>query len=199
MISIDRAVIVEGKYDKIKLSSILDATIIETDGFGIFSNKEKQKLIKRIAIEKGIIILTDSDAAGFKIRSFLSGFIPNEYILHAYIPDILGKESRKNSSSKEGKLGVEGIPLEKLLIALNKAGIACKKSLKSKQRKITKADLYEDGLFGKENSKQKRLLLIKHLDYPERLSTNSMIKVLNVFLSFEDYKKALEHIENSYN
>ena len=118
MIHIQQAVIVEGRYDKIKLSSILDALIIETGGFSIFKNKEKQQLIRRLAEKRGILILTDSDSAGFKIRSFIGGSVPPEQVKHAYIPDIFGKEKRKTEASKEGKLGVEGVPSEVIVRAL---------------------------------------------------------------------------------
>ena len=107
MIKVDKIIVVEGKYDRIKLSSIIDGVIIETDGFGIFKNKEKQKLLRKLAEKKGLLILTDSDSAGFVIRNFITSIVPNEYITNAYIPDIFGKERRKETSSKEGKLGVE--------------------------------------------------------------------------------------------
>ena len=132
MIKLEYPVIVEGKYDKIKLSSILDTLILTTDGFGIFKNKDSIELIRKMAKETGIVILTDSDSAGFKIRSFIGGMVPEEQIKHAYIPDIFGKEKRKTESSKEGKLGVEGIPKEKLIEALLKRVLPPKKLLKPK-------------------------------------------------------------------
>lgn len=127
MIKIKQAVIVEGKYDKIKLSTVLDTVIIQTDGFGIFKDKDKQRLIKRLAQTRGIVILTDSDSAGFKIRSFIGGSVPKDSVIHAYIPDVFGKERRKDAPSKEGKLGVEGINTETLLEALSRAGVTCEK------------------------------------------------------------------------
>ena len=141
MIKIDRVVIVEGRYDKIKLSSVIDGIIIETDGFGIFNNKEKQKLIRKLAETKGLLILTDSDSAGFKIRSFIRGIVPAEQIKHAYIPDIFGKEKRKTEPSKEGKLGVEGVNIQIIMDALEKAGVLCEESEKTERREITKLDL----------------------------------------------------------
>ncbi|MCR4925700.1 MAG: toprim domain-containing protein, partial [Clostridiales bacterium] len=123
MIKIKQAIIVEGKYDKIKLNSIIDAPIITTNGFSVFTDKEKQKLIRKLASERGIIILTDSDSAGFKIRSFFTGSIPKEQIINAYIPDIMGKERRKTVPSKEGKLGVEGVPAKVIVEALERAGV----------------------------------------------------------------------------
>ncbi len=197
MIKIDRAVIVEGRYDKIKLASILDAVIIETEGFGIFNNKEKQRLIRRLADTKGILILTDSDSAGFKIRSFIKGIVPAEKIKHAYIPDIFGKEKRKTEPSKEGKLGVEGVKKELILEALEKAGVFCEETEIEEKREITKLDLYEDGLSGRENSDELRKKLLSHLDLPERLTSNALVQILNTFLTYEEYKKAIEEIKNA--
>lgn len=197
MIKIDRVVIVEGKYDKIKLSSILDAVIIETDGFGIFNNKEKQALIRKLAETKGILILTDSDSAGFVIRSFIKGIVPAEQIKHAYIPDIFGKEKRKTEYSKEGKLGVEGIKPEIIIDALEKAGVFCEETCDREKREITKLDLFEDGLSGRADSSQMRKKLLKHLGLPERITANALVQILNTFLSFEDYKKAIEEIKQN--
>ena len=197
MIKIDRAVIVEGRYDKIKLSSILDAVIIETEGFGIFNNKEKQQLIRRLADTKGLLILTDSDSAGFKIRSFIKGIVPAETIKHAYIPDIFGKEKRKTVASKEGKLGVEGVKKELILEALEKAGVFCKETEKTEKREISKLDLYEDGLSGKAYSDALRKKLLFHLQLPERLTSNALVQILNTFLTYDEYKKAVEEIKNA--
>ena len=197
MIKIDRAVIVEGRYDKIKLSSILDAVIIETEGFGIFNNKEKQRLIRRLADTKGLLILTDSDSAGFKIRSFIKGIVPAETIKHAYIPDIFGKEKRKTEASKEGKLGVEGVKKELILEALEKAGVFCEETEKTEKREITKLDLYEDGLSGRADSDALRKKLLFHLQLPERLTSNALVQILNTFLTYDEYKKAVEEIKNA--
>ncbi len=196
MIKINRIVIVEGRYDKIKLSSILDAVIIETEGFGIFNNKEKQKLIRKLAATKGLLILTDSDSAGFKIRSFIRGMVPSEQIINAYIPDVFGKEKRKAEASKEGKLGVEGIDAQTILSVLEKAGVFCETVEEKPRREITKTDLYEDGLSGKADSNALRKKLLNHLDLPERLTSNALLQVLNTFLSFEEYKQAVEVIKN---
>ena len=197
MIKIDRAVIVEGRYDKIKLSSILDAVIIETEGFGIFNNKEKQQLIRRLADTKGLLILTDSDSAGFKIRSFIKGIVPAETIKHAYIPDIFGKEKRKTEASKEGKLGVEGVKKELIIEALEKAGVFCEETENTEKREITKLDLYEDGLSGKADSDALRKKLLFHLQLPERLTSNALVQILNTFLTYDEYKKAVEEIKNA--
>ena len=194
MIKIDRVVIVEGRYDKIKLSSILDAVIIETEGFGIFNNKEKQRLIRKLAETKGLLILTDSDSAGFKIRSFIRGMVPAEYVAHAYIPDIFGKEKRKTEPSKEGKLGVEGVDIQIIIDALERAGVLCEETANTPKREITKLDLYEDGLSGKPDSDALRKKLLKHLDLPERLTSNALVQILNTFLTYEEYKEAIKEI-----
>jgi len=190
MIKIKQAVIVEGKYDKIKLSSILDAVIIETEGFGVFKDKEKQLLIRKLAQTCGLLVLTDSDSAGFKIRSFIGGTVPGESIINAYIPDILGKEKRKISNSKEGKLGVEGVPVSVIFEALTRAGVICEET-EEKRRQINKNVLYEDGITGRKNSRQMKAALLKHLDLPERLSTNSLMKILNLFITYDAYKDAV--------
>jgi len=177
VIVIDEAIIVEGKYDKIKLSSIVDAVIIETNGFAIFKDREKMELIRKLADNSGIIVLTDSDSAGFMIRSKLSSSIAPDRIKQAFVPDIFGKEKRKDSASKEGKIGVEGMDSEIILQALKQAG-AVVKADESKQE-ITKADFFNWGLTGGADSTQKRKKLLKKLELPERLSTKMMISVVN--------------------
>lgn len=190
MIRIRQAVIVEGKYDKIKLSSLLDTVIIPTDGFGIFKNKEKMNLIRRLAQTRGIVILTDSDSAGFKIRSYIGGSLPPEHVIHAYIPDIIGKERRKSAPSQEGKLGVEGMPARILMECLERAGVTCEETAEP-GRRITKSDLYEDGLSGRPNSLMLRKRLLAQLQLPERLSANALVQVLNLFMTYEEYKQAV--------
>lgn len=190
MIRIRQAVIVEGKYDKIKLSSLLDTVIIQTDGFGIFKDHEKMELIRRLAQTRGILILTDSDAAGFKIRSYIGGSLPQDQVIHAYIPDILGKEKRKSAPSQEGKLGVEGIPSKILMESLQRAGVTCEEAAEP-GRKITKNDLYEDGLSGRPNSKALKKKLLKQLQLPERLSSNALLEILNLFMTYDAYKEAV--------
>ena len=196
MIKVDKVVVVEGKYDKIKLSSILDAVIIETDGFGIFKDKEKQALIRRLAQTKGILILTDSDSAGFKIRSFIKGIVPSEQITNAYIPDIFGKEKRKAEASKEGKLGVEGVKPQVIMDALKKAGVFCREVEGTQKKEITKVDLFEDGLTGGTESDSLRKKLLMYLNLPERMTTNALLQIMNTLLTFEEYKKAVEEIKN---
>ena len=191
MIKLKQAVIVEGKYDKIRLESLVDATIIQTDGFAIFKDKEKQRLIRRLAEKNGILILTDSDSAGFKIRSFLGGSIKNGQVIHAYIPDVLGKEKRKDAPSKEGKLGVEGMRTQALVDALAKAGVLYEEVVQP-SRKVEMIDLFEDGLSGGENSQAKKVAVLKYLDLPERLSTSSFLQLINTFMTYEEYKSAVE-------
>lgn len=196
MIKIKQAVIVEGKYDKIKVSNILDTLIIETDGFGIFKDKNKQKLIRRLAETRGILILTDSDSAGFTIRSFLNGIVPQEQLVNVYIPDIFGKEKRKSEPSKEGKLGVEGVKSDVIIDALKKAGVKFDVDAESseKTQPVTKTDLFLDGLSGGKGSAEKRARFLKQLDLPEHLSSNSMLKLINSFMDFDDYKREIQKL-----
>lgn len=195
MLKTDRIIIVEGKYDKIKLSSIIDAVIIETDGFGIFKDKQKQKLLRMLADKKGLVILTDSDSAGFTIRNFICGFVPKDKIINAYIPDVFGKERRKDAPSKEGKLGVEGISPSLIKEALDKAGVLCDEDNLTEKRVVTKTDFYLDGLTGGAGSKEKRLALLKELSLPERMTTNALIEIINSFMTYDDYKNAIKTIE----
>lgn len=194
MIKISQAVIVEGKYDKIKLSGIIDAPIIQTDGFGIFKDKELQRLIRMLAEKRGLLVLTDSDSAGFKIRSFIGSTVDKKYIKNAYIPDIFGKERRKTEPSKEGKLGVEGVSEEVIMQALANAGVLYENSVEP-ERPITKLDLYEFGFTGGENSSDKRALLLKKYALPSRLTTNSLVTVLNCITTYETFVKDVEEIE----
>lgn len=188
MIKIDEAVIVEGRYDKIKLSNILDALIIETNGFGIYKDKARLAFIRKLAYERGLILITDSDRAGFQIRNYISAGIPKERIKHIYIPDIYGKEKRKKEPSKEGKLGVEGISDETLERLFRDLQIKSKRV--SADNRITNYDLFAAGLSGRENAAEKRKKLLKALDLPEFLSTNSLLSYLNSSMSkdaFENY------------
>ena len=193
MIKLTKPVIVEGKYDIIKLSNLIDGLIIKTDGFGIFKDKEKQKLIRRLAGETGIIVLTDSDSAGFLIRNFLTSSLPADKITHVYIPDVFGKEKRKTEAGKEGKLGVEGMTEEILLEAFRKAGVVSETTTEKRQL-ITNIDLFEYGFSGRPNSQEKRKLLLKKLSLPERLSTSSLVKILNTFVTYDDFITIAEEI-----
>ncbi len=194
MIKIKQAVIVEGKYDKIKLSGIIDAPIIQTDGFGIFKDKELQIMIRKLAEKRGILVLTDSDSAGFKIRSFIGSTVDQKNIKHAYIPDIFGKESRKTVPSKEGKIGVEGVSEDIIMQALANAGVLCE-STSEPERPITKLDLYEFGFTGGEDSSKKRAALLKYYSFPARLSANSLIKVLNYITTYDRFIEDVKEIE----
>lgn len=188
MISIDEVIIVEGRYDKNTLSQIVDATIIETSGFGVFSDREKLDLIRRMAEARGIIILTDSDGAGFVIRNHLKGAIDSSRVKHAYIPDIEGKEKRKSSPSKEGKLGVEGMSGDVLKNALIRAGATVLEQRTAETReKITKADMYQFGLSGKADSLRLRRQLLKRLSLPEKLSANAFLDVLNAIMERDEF------------
>ena len=189
MISVKEAIIVEGRYDKIKLSGIVDAPIIETNGFRVFSDKEKQALIRDIAAKRGILVLTDSDGAGFVIRNFLRGAVPKQQIKHCYIPQIEGKERRKPQKSKEGLLGVEGVTDEIIIDAIRKSGATILGEEQKQRQEITKADLFELGLTGGENSAQKRQELLKKLNMPTYLSTNALLTALNCLYSLEEIKR----------
>lgn len=190
MIKIEQAVIVEGKYDKIKLSGILDALIIETNGFQIFKDKEKKKFIKRLADERGIIVLTDSDHSGFQIRNFVSMGIDKSKIKHIYIPDVFGKEKRKAQPSKEGKLGVEGIDNNILIRLFDSLDISYQ--LQEGRELVTAYDLYEAGLSGTPDARQNRKVFMKKLGLPEFLSTNSLISYINSSMTKEKFYSLLD-------
>ncbi len=193
MIIVKQPIIVEGKYDKIKLSSVVDGLIITTDGFRIYKDKEKTDLIRAFAEKTGVIILTDSDGAGFQIRNHLKGCIKNGKIYNVYIPDIFGKEKRKEKPSKEGKLGVEGIDTEILLKAFEEAGIFSEETGNSQW--LTRADMLDDGLIGTEKSSELRKKLTKELNLPERLSTAALLEVLNRLYTREKYEGILNKIK----
>lgn len=191
-IRIKEAIVVEGRYDKNTVSQIVDATVLETEGFGIFSDKEKLALLRSIAEKRGLIILTDSDAAGFMIRNHLKGAISPDKIKHAYIPDVFGKEKRKKSVSKEGKIGVEGMKRDVVINALKAAGASFEDGEKCEKRdEISKTDLYVLGLSGGENSAQKRSELIKKLGLPERLSSSALLDVLNALFTLQELEAVL--------
>ncbi len=185
---IKEVIVVEGRYDKNTLSQVVDAVIIETGGFGIFNDSQKRNLLKKLAESRGLIIMTDSDAAGFMIRNHLKGCIAPELIKHAYIPDIYGKERRKSAPSREGKLGVEGMSPQVILEALSRAGATFQgPEHREDQSRISKADLYRKGLSGGENSAALRKELMKKLELPERLSAQGLLDVLNAIMSREEF------------
>ena len=185
MIHTDRAIVVEGKYDKIKLSSMVDGVIICTGGFRVYKDKERQAMLRALAKKQGLAVLTDSDTAGFKIRGFLRSICGKENIVDVYIPDLYGKEKRKDHPSKEGKLGVEGVPEEVLQKAFADAGIGAELVLQKKDP-ITKMDLFELGLSGRAESALRRKQLMKHLTLPEHLTTNALVTVLDALMSREE-------------
>ena len=188
MHSVKEVIVVEGRYDKNALSQVVDAVIIETSGFGIFNDRQKQKLLRKLAEERGLIILTDPDGAGFVIRNFIRGSVDPSLVKHAYVPDIAGKERRKATASKEGKLGVEGMRPQVLLDALVRAGATIDDiSPDEKPQRITKTDMYKRGLSGGQGSREKRAALIKTLDLPEHLTADALLDVLNATMTREEF------------
>lgn len=180
MIKISQAIVVEGRYDKNTLSQIVDAPIFETSGFHIMKDIATQALLRRVAMERGLIVFTDSDGGGFVIRNFLKQIIPPQYLFHAYIPDIYGKEKRKSAPGKEGKLGLEGMSREVILTALENCGANFHPNEK---QPITKQHLFALGLSGQANSSILRKQLLKKLELPEHMSANAMLQALDVLYS----------------
>ena len=186
MIRLKQAVVVEGKYDAIRLQNVVDALIIRTDGFGIFKDKEKQALLRRLAKERGLILLTDSDSAGFLIRNFIANCVDMSQCVQVYIPDIYGKEKRKTAPSAEGKLGVEGVKEDILLEAFRKAGVTAEQT-NAPREPITNLDLFEHGLSGTPNSRENRRRLLQKMALPQRLSTGALVKILNCFVTRDEF------------
>ena len=195
MIRLDKPVIVEGKYDKIALQNVIDALIITTDGFGIFKNKEKCDLIRRLARKNGVIIMTDSDSAGAMIRSYIKKTVSDCEIINVYVPELRGKEKRKSKPSKSGLIGVEGMSPEIIENALRKSGVFSVRA--EERRKITKADMFAFGLSGREDSREKRKSFLRYLDLPESLSSSAMLDVLNNSFTFEEFNKKAETFKNN--
>ena len=192
MIKIKEAILVEGRYDKNTLSQIIDAPIFETGGFGIFKDKKQLALLRQVAQKRGLIVFTDSDGAGFVIRNHIKSAIDGKYLKHAYIPDVYGKERRKATPGKEGKLGVEGMTRQVLTEALLRAGATVEGEDAPKTRGITKQDLMLLGLSGSPDASIKRLTLLKKLNLPEHMSANAMLQALNLLYSFEELQALLE-------
>jgi ribonuclease M5 len=189
MLRIQEAIVVEGRYDKNTLSQLVDTVILETSGFGIFKNDEQLALLRRLAETRGLIILTDSDGAGFVIRNYLKGAIDPSKVKHAYIPDRYGKERRKRQPGKEGKLGVEGMSPQVLEETLRRAGATVlgeREGSASSRPLVTKADLFAAGLSGGEGAAEKRRALLKRLDLPEHITANALLEMLNTLCSYEE-------------
>ncbi len=191
MIRVKEAIVVEGRYDKNTLSQIVDAPILETSGFGIFKDKKRMALLRQVAQKRGLIVFTDSDGAGFVIRNHIKSAIPGKYLKHAYIPDIPGKERRKASPGKEGKLGVEGMTKDVILEALRRAGATMEGEQAEAVSQITKQDLMELGLSGGPSSSEKRLRLLKKLNLPEHMSPNAMLQALNLLCTREELEEIM--------
>lgn len=195
MIRIQEAIIVEGRYDVNKLKQLVDTIVIETGGFSIFNNREKLQLIRRIAEQRGILILTDSDGAGFVIRNYLKGALPKEQVRHAYIPQITGKERRKNKGSKEGTLGVEGVPDSVILDSLYRAGVTVMGETVPQTRQITKADFYEWGLSGGQGSAERRKKLLQAMQLPSHMTANALLEFINAVADPAQIEELLKSID----
>lgn len=191
MIRISQAIVVEGRYDRNTLSQIVDAPIFETSGFHIMKDKELQGLLRRVAAQRGLIVFTDSDGGGFVIRNFLKQIIPPQHLFHAYIPDVYGKEKRKASPGKEGKLGLEGMSREVILAALENCGanFTC-----DEKPAITKQHLFALGLSGRPNSSVLRKQLLKALNLPEHMSANAMLQALDVLYTPEELSEIVKSL-----
>ena len=192
MIKISQAVIVEGKYDKIHLENIIDATIIATDGFRIFKDREKRELIRQLAIKKGIVVITDSDSAGAVIRSHIKQICAEGTVINVYVPQLKGKERRKASPSKQGLLGVEGLDKQIIVDALARSGITGCEVLGKGNKKITKTDMFKLKLSGCENSAYLRDSLAKYLQLPVDMSANAFLDCINAVFEYEEFFKVVE-------
>ena len=194
MRKVKEVIVVEGRYDKNALAQVVDATVITLGGFSVFNDREKLAFLRRLAEKQGLIVLTDSDGAGFVIRNYLKGALPKEQVKQAYIPDIHGKQRRKRHAGKEGKLGVEGMKPDVILEALRRAGVTFldeETAPQAEKTPITKADLMEWGLAGGEGSSQRRQALLRRLDLPEHLTANGMLEALNLLVSREKLEELL--------
>ncbi|MGI6030720.1 MAG: toprim domain-containing protein [Eubacteriales bacterium] len=194
MIEVKQAILVEGKYDKIRLSSLIQGNIIVCHGFRIFKNKEMLAMLRRLAQKDGLLVLTDSDRAGFAIRSYVKGSIPEGKVYHAYIPEVLGKERRKREPSKEGLLGVEGMETQAILRALERSGVLDDQRTEPR-RQITLLDLYEDGLTGGPDSSRLRRELLSQCELPSRLSTKELVNTLNSLFTYEEYQERVKQLK----
>ena len=192
MVKIKEAILVEGRYDVNTLHQVVDAPIFETAGFGIFKDRQKMDMLRRVAEKRGLIVLTDSDGAGFVIRNHVKSAIPGKYLKHAYIPDVPGKEKRKAAPGKEGKLGVEGMGPDILLESLRQAGATIEgERAEQKAVAITKQDFFDWGLSGGPDSGEKRKKLLKILDFPERMSANALLHAVNLLYTREELEEII--------
>ena len=197
MLKIREAIVVEGRYDKNTLAQIVDAPILETKGFGLFKDPKQLELLRSVAKKRGLIVLTDSDGAGFVIRNHIKSAIAAKYLKHAYIPDVAGKEKRKAAPGKEGKLGVEGMSPEVLLAALKNAGATIEgESMARGNDQITKQDFVEFGLSGGLNASERRKRLQNRLHLPEHMSANALLQALNLLLSREELAEIVREWDN---
>lgn len=197
MLKIREAIVVEGRYDKNTLAQIVDAPILETKGFGLFKDPKQLELLRSVAKKRGLIVLTDSDGAGFVIRNHIKSAIAAKYLKHAYIPDVAGKEKRKAAPGKEGKLGVEGMRPEVLLAALKNAGATIEgESMDQENDQITKQDFVEFGLAGGLNASERRKRLQNRLHLPEHMSANALLQALNLLLSREELGEIVREWDN---
>ena len=194
MVKIKEAILVEGRYDKNTLSQIVDAPILETNGFGIFKDKKQMALLRQVAEKRGLIVFTDADGAGFVIRNHVKSAIPGKFLKHAYTPDIFGKERRKDKAGKEGKLGVEGMKPETILEALRRAGATIEGEDAPRSQSITKQDMMDLGLSGGADASAKRLALLKKLNLPEHMSANALLQALNLLCTLDELKAILQEI-----
>ena len=195
MVRVKEVIVVEGRYDQNTLRQVVDADVVCTEGFGIFRDTERQALLRRLAEKRGLIVLTDSDGAGEVIRGFLSGIVDPKYVKHAFIPDVLGKEKRKSSPSREGKLGVEGMKPEVILRALRAAGATMDERAAPPANRLTPAALYALGLSGGADSAARRRRLQKAMGLPERMSSKQLLTALNCLVGPEELASVLAAIE----
>ena len=199
MLKIKEAIVVEGRYDKNTLSQIVDAPILETSGFGIMKDKQQLSLLRKVAQSRGLIVFTDSDGAGFVIRNFLKGAIDPKYLLHAYIPDVPGKERRKSAPGKEGKLGVEGMTPQVIIDALRKSGATVLgEEIHRSTGNITKQDMMELGLSGGANSSLRRKKLLKKLDLPEHMSANALLQAVNLLYTLDELREIMTQLGENH-
>ena len=195
MLHLRQAIVVEGKYDKIRLESLVDAPILVTNGFQIYKDKEKAALLRTLGRQKGLLVLTDSDHAGFQLRGYIRSIAKDADIKQVYIPQIKGKERRKQKPGKENLLGVEGIDAQTLYTLLQNAGVSVEKEAAGENaRRITKLDFFEDGLSGGADAANRRALLLKRLGLPSYLTANALLEVINSMMTYEEYQTFIKQL-----